>query len=333
MTRHPEEAPEPVAEDDLLRFIDGELDASRRAAVLAYLAARPDEAARVEAYLHQNANLRLLAREVEFGDDPFPALTARLTGKLRRRTAIRRAAAAAAAIVIVSGLGFGGLWMASPGMDTASDEVADNAPGRAHFPFEASVAGADPGETDAAGDELIGWLGGKLNDHSLSKPELDSIGLRLRGGSIISRADTPVIRLVYEDQATKPTFLYAGVVTSHSDLVFNQVPEGHLSLHWRRGPLLFALVAPNDSPKLMKMVELVSDGVARRARTDSASSAEARPRDTELEGALQPAVMPQTGVGAELIPAPRPEIVVGPDGIETLAPPLEPEPVDEPKSL
>jgi anti-sigma factor RsiW len=73
----------PVVEAELQAWVDGCLPAARRAAVDAYLALHPDEAARLQAYRQQNAALR--ARYNPVLDETVPAtLALRPHGPLRR---------------------------------------------------------------------------------------------------------------------------------------------------------------------------------------------------------------------------------------------------------
>lgn len=73
----------PVVEAELQAWVDGCLPAARRAAVDAYLAVHPDEAARLQAYRQQNAALR--ARYNPVLDEDVPAaLAAKPRGPLWR---------------------------------------------------------------------------------------------------------------------------------------------------------------------------------------------------------------------------------------------------------
>jgi anti-sigma factor RsiW len=70
----------PVTEADLHAYVDDVLPQQRRAEIDAYLATRPTEAERLEAYRKQNEALRALFNPVL--DEPVPA---RLTGAPRAR--------------------------------------------------------------------------------------------------------------------------------------------------------------------------------------------------------------------------------------------------------
>ena len=99
----------PIAEEDLHAYVDGLLDAERRAAVERYLQSSADTAERVTVYTAQRNELRtaLAAR----AHDPIPPnlnLARLLEANLRRR---RRPWRAAAAILLAVGLGAGAGWV------------------------------------------------------------------------------------------------------------------------------------------------------------------------------------------------------------------------------
>ena len=106
MTRTPEA---PIGEDDLHAFVDGVLDPSRMAAVQAFLAARPDEAARLRAIAAQRDALR--AALAFKAAEPMPArLRIDHLRAARRQSAWARARVAVAAMVLLAvgaGLGWG----------------------------------------------------------------------------------------------------------------------------------------------------------------------------------------------------------------------------------
>ena len=66
--KHPSPA---VDEGELHAFVDGQLPAARRREVAAHLAAHPDAADRVAAYLHQRDALARLGRRL--AGEPIPA--------------------------------------------------------------------------------------------------------------------------------------------------------------------------------------------------------------------------------------------------------------------
>jgi len=60
----------PVTDDDLHAFVDGQLDGNRLPALLAWLQARPEDAARVAQWQTQRVQLRRAARALDLGETP-----------------------------------------------------------------------------------------------------------------------------------------------------------------------------------------------------------------------------------------------------------------------
>ncbi len=95
--------PDPVAEADLDAYVDDQLDTARRIEVEAWLAARPDQAARVMADLRARDELRLaLALPVASGSPATSEAARRLERGLARRRVFSRLQQAAAIGVFVA---------------------------------------------------------------------------------------------------------------------------------------------------------------------------------------------------------------------------------------
>ena len=98
--------------------------------------------------------------------------------------------------------------------------------------------------------------------YSIRRPDLASHGLRFVGGDALQGGDTPAIRLVYEDKDAPRVFLFVGAVGSEADVALTLVPEGHVSLNWRRGPLVFALIGPKESEQLLEVMAATGEFLA-----------------------------------------------------------------------
>lgn len=96
---------DPITDDDLIAFIDGQLDPMRRLDVEAHLAARPETAARVMAQMHDRDALRAcFDRTPGPGPDRNVSLARRLDRSLRwRRVGARLKRAAAIAVLVGAG--------------------------------------------------------------------------------------------------------------------------------------------------------------------------------------------------------------------------------------
>lgn len=281
--------PHCVSNDDLLRFVDGELDDDGRVRVLTHLASRPHSVERVEAYLHQNARLRALRENLPLADsrDFAASLQAAIVERLSRHRswhAWRRAAVAATVALALAG-GVVGLalqpWREAPQTAAIGPVVP-----QAYFLFgerglgtviDPSAAQVAPPTVDLA---AFDWLADRATDVVLTTPDLDSVGLALINGEVLDQKGSPAIRAVYRDAAGKPVVLFAGIGKPDVQHAFWLEREGYVSLQWRRGPMIFALVAPTDSPQLSAIVDLVSAAVAgivlpAGTGTDTAQSSEA----------------------------------------------------------
>ncbi|MDX6751609.1 hypothetical protein SH611_17525 [Geminicoccaceae bacterium 1502E] len=282
-----------VDEAELHAFVDGSLPPERRAPVLAYLLANPAERERVESYRRQASLLGEVRDKLDALDSAAfkPQLQRRLADALahqrRRRSWVRGAAAAAVATVTLAGSlwGFTQIYPTEP----RSTRVAGhNAP---EFPFGGSLvvpAAVGPG---ADGEASMSWLGQHLSDQTVTLPDLSGLGLKLSGAGVVPQSNAPAVRLVYSDVDGQHLMLFMGVVSSSAAQAFTLMPEGYLSLHWRRGSLIFALAGPAESPRLYEVMRRVSDGV-----THGGGSAPAR----QVEAAAAPAA--PKGASAALLP-------------------------------
>mgnify|MGYP006902059506 CR=1 FL=1 len=326
MTSEPHPTGEPVSNDDLLRFVDGALDDDCRVRVLTYLAARPAEVERVESYLHQNAQLRRLREHLPMTDSRAfaPHLQAELAERLCQRphrTNWRGWAVAASLVLLVAGGSLTGALKSTRAPDpavTAAAGVAEPSLPQAVFLFEqpelasASAPSREPGSAD---NNAFDWLAGHITDFSLQAPSMDRIGLELVSSDTFERHGIPAIRIVYRDAAENAVLLYAGVGKPDANHAFWLMREGHLSLQWRRGPMVFALVAPTDSPQLSDIVELVGAAVAQIPLPQEDAAPAAEPLDS---GAVQSIAAPVEAPATPSAAAPAPAAPT--DDVETISP-------------
>lgn len=342
MTSKPHPTGDPVSNDDLLRFVDGALDDDARVRVLTYLAARPAAVERVEAYLHQNAQLRQLREHLPMTDSRAfaPDLQAELAERLRQRphrTNWRGWAVAASLVLIVAGGSLTGAVKGTrtpdPAVTAAASVAAPSLP-EALFPFgqpELALATVPTSELGAADNNAFDWLAGHVTEFSLQAPSMDRIGLELVNSETFERHGVPAIRIVYRDAASNSVLLYAGVGKPDANHAFWLMREGHLSLQWRRGPMVFALVAPTDSPQLSDIVELVGAAVAQIPLAEEAVVAPlAKPLDS---GAVQSIAAPAEAPATPSAPAPAPAApaadvqTINPETLPDAAAANDPEPL------
>jgi anti-sigma factor RsiW len=256
----------PLSDHDLHAFVDGELDGRRYRQIVAHLANDQTAAERVNGYLRQQGELASL-REQLTDLDPVPdALTEALTRQLadamhhQRRVRYGAIGSALAATMLI---GMVSVW--GPDPSTMAQRLA----------FSRQVAEAGPqmlfGRDPLSGvTQLVTGGDGaaplKLDEqlaaYSIRRPDLAAHGLRFAGGDALKGGDSPSIRLVYTDDEDRRVFLFVGAVGSSADVALTVVPEGHISLNWRRGPLVFALIGPKDSDQLLKVMAATSEFLA-----------------------------------------------------------------------
>ena len=337
-----------VDEATLQAFVDGALDLEERRKVLEFLSRNPAVTERVDAYFAQTSALRYLVDELDLGDSRnfCPDLQVRLAAAREKPNWQRVALPIAAAVTLVLTAGIGGVWL----LPESHEEHASVVEGagieaEARVLEEAMVVDAParprsfgqwPPVADAElaeGDAPVAWLTAQMVGHSMRKPQLDELGLRFIGGTVLTSAEAPAIQLVYQDEAAKRVLLYAGLLPLDSEPAFTVVPEGHLSLHWHRGPLLFALIAPIDSPRLGEIVQLIGDGVASSAAAPVETASAGKPKVELRAGAALtegPLLIPSDSVAHRLlVPMPRPNDLGLTLGGDRTVPPVQVGPLSD----
>ncbi|MHA1564390.1 MAG: anti-sigma factor family protein [Alphaproteobacteria bacterium] len=187
--------PKRMTDADLNAYVDGELEERARVEMEAWLAANPDDAARVEAYRQQNRELHDLFDSVI--DEPIPSEMPDLVMQSRPRshTPVRKRIAAAVCLLLVGGAGGWGLHGLKevPGIAGVPSFV-ERAIG-AHLVYVAEVR--HPVEV-AANQEghLVAWLSKRLGS-PLRPPRLGSAGYDLVGGRLLEESGRPAAQFMY----------------------------------------------------------------------------------------------------------------------------------------
>jgi anti-sigma factor RsiW len=248
-----------VGEDDLHAVVDGQLNADRHREVMAYLAVYPDAADRVSAFFRQRVELAAL-RESLNDSEPGGALEElerALCQKVRQQQRTRRVLGAGgmalALAAAVSGWWVVGNRFPIGEVRTAASSTAESrAFGEMLYTEVAPVA-------ERAGDAAIIWLQAHLTGRTIKQPNLESLGLHLVRAAALKNAVAPAIRLQYADAAATSYDLFIGVPESGVEFAASAVLEGHISLNWKRDPLVFSLVAPQGSARLDEIMRSVDD--------------------------------------------------------------------------
>jgi anti-sigma factor RsiW len=328
-----------LSESDVHALADGFLSPRRAREVEAGAAAEPWAGELLATTRGQNQMLRSIGEGLGRMDSErfAPALQRNLLDVLERRRRHRRwltggtVAAAALSGLLVTG------WTMTEGPRPAPTGRAE----MPEFPFGGSFAiptGALP-----AGDgmESLAWLTRQMPDEAIHLTDLEELGFQLMSGSVLKNASSPAVHLVFEDKSAQPISLYVGIVSRSTRAAFAQVPEGHLSLHWRQGRLMFALVGDVASPRLVEVMARISAGLVEANGTPATTPTGAPPTPSLPQDAepLHKAVLPGDSGTVRAVPpgiAPGPQVpaaptVVVPDPAEIT--PLAPSGKDDQKVL
>ena len=277
----------PVTEADLHAFVDGHLPAERETEIAAYLAARPDDAHRVEAYRTQKRELHALFDPVLDEQPPQRLL------KSARRLAVSptpwylQRLAAGLAIALISGATGWGLRGVGPGFggdETARMAAAPPAPGgltlvsATGFAQRAAIAHAvyspdvrRPVEVDAAHeDQLVAWLSKRMGA-PMKPPHLQTQGYTLEGGRLLPGGQGPVAQFMYRNELGSKLTLYvsndvadvgsaagpggaAKPGAKNTDTAFRFAQEGAVNVfYWVDGPFGYALSSDADRSVLARV--------------------------------------------------------------------------------
>jgi anti-sigma factor RsiW len=238
---------EPITEADLQAYVDGMLPEARRAAVAEWLAAHPEDAARIESY-------RQLAAELRSSYDRV--LDERVPERLERtiRTGRARYAAMAAGWVAV-GVLLGALaaWQlhrAYPAALAPSANGADAMARRAvvaHATYSPEVR--HPVEVGADQEaHLVAWLSKRLGTQ-LRAPRLEGVGYSLVGGRLLPGENGPVAHFMYQcNRGTRVTLYVRADMGTNRSTAFRYAREGTVGVfYWVDSKLGYAVSSSDIS--------------------------------------------------------------------------------------
>lgn len=249
--------PAPVTEAELHAYIDGVLPLARHDEVEAYLAARPAEMERVQAYRRQKEDLRALFQPVL--NEPIPS-----------RLAVRPPLAAWSWSHMVAGLMIavisgGSGWFLhaqtspAPAALSARNDVAAfvRQAAVAHVVYSPEVR--RPVEVGADQEEqLVTWLSKRIGA-TVRAPRLAAAGFELVGGRLLPGNSGPVAQFMYQDASGQRLTLY--VSTDHAanrDTGFRFAQEGKVNVfYWIDGKFGYALSGGIGKDALTRVATLV----------------------------------------------------------------------------
>jgi len=225
-------------EDELHAFVDDRLEPARRIEVQAWLAANPQQAARVEAW--RNDARRLRAALAGFGEQPGAATLDLRQVQHRLRQRRQRRLASAAVLLLALGVGGLGGWQAREAT-LVSHELPMADAVQAHRLFASSEA-LDIQASDPA--QLRDWLGRHFSRVG-QLPDLAGYGFQPVGARLLSNEQGPAALLVFQDRGGQRISLFLrSPGDRYERMPHGQRVDGQLEArYWSHGAYNFALVS------------------------------------------------------------------------------------------
>lgn len=258
----------PTTEADLHAYADGQLAEPRRLQVEAYLAGRPEDAARVKAWMQDNEALRASLDPIIH--EPIPVGIA-----TRRGPSIPWRQFAAAASIAAASAGLG--WVARDVLDArggprVASGLAIPRPTPAGFVQRAAIAHGvyspevrRPVEVGAENqDQLVAWLSKRL-EAPMKPPHLEALGYELIGGRLLPGERGPAAQFMYHNGAGQRLTLYVGRETQpSSEKAFRFEKSGPVNVfYWIDGGFGYAISAGVEKGELQRVAAEVYRQLAR----------------------------------------------------------------------
>jgi anti-sigma factor RsiW len=242
----------PVTEADLHAYVDGVLPEARRDEVEAHLAARSEDARRVQEWREQNKALHLWFDPVL--DEPLPAGVQVPLRARGMRPPIRYAAAVA--LFALGGVSGWYLHAFSSAKSTDAVGFARQA-AIAHVVYSPEVR--HPVEVGADEEaHLVRWLSKRLGA-SLKVPHLGGVGYQLVGGRLLPGNQGPVAQFMYQDANGQRLTLYVrNASADNRETAFRFTQERGVSVfYWLDRKFGYALSGEIDKTDLLRVAQLV----------------------------------------------------------------------------
>jgi anti-sigma factor RsiW len=239
---------QPVTEEELHAYVDGELAPERREAVEAWLATHSDDMAQVGAWRAQADAIR--SRYGAVASEPVPARFD--VARLARRTWPWKSIAAAAALAFLIGGSAG--WF---GRDVWSDQA-----GGERSPFQQFTAEAvdaynlyvvevrHPVEVPASdADHMVQWLSKRVG-YQLRAPDLEKLGLKLVGGRLLPGPTGPAAFFMYEGPSGDRFTIYCARSNApDTALRYNDIGKA-TAVYWADNDVAYVVSGKGDRTKV-----------------------------------------------------------------------------------
>jgi anti-sigma factor RsiW len=243
----------PVTEDELHAYVDGELPSDRRPAVEAWLAAHPDDMARVSAWRSLADAIR--ARYGAVATEPVPARLSLRQIERAGRSWRGVAAAAALAAFLVGGLaGWLAHGVAAPATSAAAASTADAVDAYKLYVVEVRHPVEVPGSEEA---HLTQWLSKRVG-YQLRIPDLSPVGLKLVGGRLLPGPRGGAAAFFMYESRTGERFTLYSTRAGGPDSALRYNVDGQVgTLYWADGNVAYVVNGEANRERLHKVAETV----------------------------------------------------------------------------
>ena len=245
-----------VTEDELHAYVDGELPDERRSAIELWLAAHPDDAARVAAWRSQAELIRARYGGVANEKPPVQLNLARLA---RRRRGMAAMTAAAVVAAFIAG-GAAGWFARGAEAGPSSDQrrfTADALEAYRLYVVEVRHPVEVPGDQRP---HLVEWLSKRLGS-PLRAPELDRMGLKLVGGRLLPGPTGASAFFMYEEASGERFTLYCGHTSDQETALLYTAREHNAAYYWVDHNLAYVLSGPAERDKLRAIAQAAYDQI------------------------------------------------------------------------
>jgi anti-sigma factor RsiW len=244
----------PVTEDELHAYVDNELPAERRGDVEAWLAAHPEEAARVQSWRAMAEALH--ARYDSVADEAVPKRLEieRLERQPRRWM---YGAIAATLVAFVAGGGVGWLARGAAAASPSAFQILTLDALDAHRLYVVEVRHP----VEVPGSErthLQQWLT-KRCGWDVRAPELGATGLKLVGGRLLPGPTGPASFLMYESASGERFTLYTSRAKPEAAQMRYTAADNSGAMYWSEAGVGYVLSGPVDKDRLNQVAHLVYD--------------------------------------------------------------------------
>lgn len=308
----------PIEEAEIQAYIDGLLDRERRLEVEAYLAARPDEAARVESYRQQVAALhaRYDAILCESLPPSVEAVLRRCERAGRKQRGWRMAWQVAVCLVLLVIGGAAG-WWGHGNVMSQQDKLVAFAQQAAEAHLLIAEKNAPPSDFRAENRSKFGsWVASQLRGGPSTVPDLESVGYRVVQARALPAAGGVAIQLIYANAEGEPLSLFITPESGAARASFSFIRQGEISfVSWSTASFLYGLVGNLDRDKLVKLAQVITESIN---NGQEAQQPEA-PGDPGLQAPSDDPIPVQTKTG-ESVPGVLPAEKTSPDGKDGAAP-------------